>query len=172
MSADAGVPGTVETAATRDLERLLDLASAQPEQADAEAEGRVAALVDALSSVAEGAHRLHAEVDAAAGPARTEALEAAVNRAIIQLQFYDRLSQRLGNARATLHACREVLDAGSVGQTPPSLRAVCDRLLARCAIAADQVLVEAVGRGDPIDAALARLEVTEARGAEQDPELF
>ena len=92
----------------RQIAHMLELCEAQMESALSEADCAVDTLVRAFSDVAESARALSALAQDRPGEAGAElnrqiaAVSAHMSSAVVALQFYDKLTQRLGHVRHSL----------------------------------------------------------------------
>lgn len=103
---------------TVEQRRLLDLVRAQLEHTRREGQRSVDELTRLFTALFETAQRLGQEAGAddrcAAAHEQAVRLQRLSGEAIGALQFYDRLSQRIGHAIDGLEACRSLTAAGSV----------------------------------------------------------
>lgn len=171
----AGNAGEDHAQPALELRRLLDLTIAQIDHAGAEGRVAISALVELFTALHGGLQGIRLGAEAGEDPRQTAAhaadLEAVARNAIVQFQFYDRMTQRLAHASASLRACQEALrDPGAPGQED------WDRfwgaIRALYAMSDDRRLLDAVLDGASPDEALARLRQCD-EGDEQDGvELF
>lgn len=178
------VGGSFAQLSAAELRSFLELGASQLEAAIKEADSRVNALTQAVTEVA--AHsatleRLSKVLEAAEGDAAlaarhevaevSKAMAAATQSAVISLQFYDKMIQRLTHVRDGL-----AIPAESVARAPvngsAAWEALLDRVRSRYSMVEERVLFDFLIRGTGPDQMLRALTDLRAAGSGGKLDLF
>jgi hypothetical protein len=155
-----------------EIHSLLELGIAQLDGAVKEADGRVDRLAHSLVDLRRGLDEITQLLAQHASPtvlaARIEAMNENVNAAVVAMQFYDKLTQRLAHVREGLHMPRAHINATV---TPHSDHWVdlCAAIRARYSMVEERVVFDFLLRGTGPEQMLEAL--TDLRGATNPGEL-
>ena len=155
-----------------ELYALLELAIAQLDGAVKEADGRVDRLSHALVDLRQGlddiTHLLAHHASPTALAARIEAMNEQIGAAVVAMQFYDKLTQRLAHVREGL-----ALPKAQIDTTPQphseQWQALCTRIRSRYSMVEERVIFDFLVRGTGPEQMLEAL--TDLRGATNPGEL-
>jgi hypothetical protein len=155
-----------------EIHALLDLGIAQLDGAVKEADGRVDrlshALVDLRQGLDEITHLLAHHASPAALAARVDAMNEQVSSAVVAMQFYDKLTQRLAHVREGFSLPKAHIDASN-HTSSMHWPAVCSQIRARYSMVEERVVFDFLLRGTGPEQMLEAL--TDLRGATSPGEL-
>lgn len=155
-----------------EINSLLELSIAQLDGAVKEADGRVDRLSHALVDLRKGLDDITQLLAHHASPAmlagRVEAMNEQISSAVVAMQFYDKLTQRLAHVREGLTLPKAHIDASP---RPRSMHwpEVCAQIRARYSMVEERVVFDFLLRGTGPEQMLEAL--TDLRGATNPGEL-
>jgi hypothetical protein len=160
---------------------LLELAAAQIEIAVRESDTPIAELSAVVEALAAQAGRLELEAEQLrrALPARSESLaeealrlRRQLQRATVALQFHDRLTQRLANARQALKTLASAVDARQQHESADAWHTLRDRLRSQCSMEHERLMFDLLINGASPEEVLAALGEMGPVGAAGNVDLF
>jgi hypothetical protein len=155
-----------------EIHALLELGIAQLDGAVKEADGRVDRLAHSLVDLRRGLDEITQSLAQHASPtvlaARIEAMNENVNAAVVAMQFYDKLTQRLAHVREGLQMPRAHIDATDAPHSD-HWADLCASIRARYSMVEERVVFDFLLRGTGPEQMLEAL--TDLRGATNPGEL-
>lgn len=158
---------------------MLELAAAQIHVAMRDSGLSVEALMGAFTTLVERLHGLRARLDVSAAPSAgldegLAAIDHALNEALLALQFYDRLAQRLEHVEHSLGHLAELLANPEQVAAPLAWRRLQEAIRSRYTTEEERILFAAVVGGLPVADAIAHYKASVRTGSAgaADVELF
>ncbi len=156
----------------REIHSFLELAFAQLDGAVKEADGRVDRLSHALVDLRKGLDEITQLLAQHASPAMLaasiERMNEEVSDAVVAMQFYDKLTQRLAHVREGLALPKALIDAGPQPKSA-HFDEVCAQIRARYSMVEERVVFDFLLRGTGPEQMLEAL--MDLRGATNPGEL-
>jgi hypothetical protein len=174
LPAVAAEPGAApaEAVTGAEVHSLLELGIAQLDGAVKEADGRVDRLAHSLVDLRRGLDEITQLLAQHASPtvlaARIEAMNENVNAAVVAMQFYDKLTQRLAHVREGLQMTRAHIDATDAPHSD-HWADLCAAIRAQYSMVEERVVFDFLLRGTGPEQMLEAL--TDLRGATNPGEL-
>ena len=162
--------------------QMLSLSIAQIEASMIEASQSVHTLTEAFTQIAQRFHHLDGHCDKTVveiNPAEFQNLRSSINDAIISMQFYDRLTQRLHHVNESLTSVKELLNDPSNNSDETIWAQLQKAVKKNYSMDSERILFESILNGESLDDALKnfqeslkQLPVNNSNNEESDVELF